>query len=152
MEDRSARRADAAELTGGTPILLYDGDCGFCAESVRLILRHERRETLRFASLQSSLGLAIRARHPELDGVDSMVWVEPGSGNHGERTLIRSDAALRIASYLGGFWALFTPGRLIPRVLRDAAYNLVARHRHHISGALDVCVVPTPAQRARFLD
>ena len=33
------------------PILLYDGTCGFCAESLQLVLRHDRRRTLRFAAL-----------------------------------------------------------------------------------------------------
>lgn len=151
MEDRGARGADAAELTGGEPLLLYDGACGFCAESVRLILRHERRHSLYFASLQSPVGEAVRARHPELAGVDSMVWVEPAASGDGERVLVRSDAGLRIAAYLGGLWVALTPARLLPRIVRDRAYDLIARHRHRVSGSLDTCVVPPPSTRARFL-
>jgi predicted DCC family thiol-disulfide oxidoreductase YuxK len=151
VEDRSARGADAAGLTTGAPLLLYDGVCGFCAASVRLILRHERRQTLLFAALQSPLGEAVRTRHPELAGVDSMVWVEPAVSDGGERVFVRSDAALRIAAYLGGIWAVVAPARLLPRLFRDRAYDLIARHRHRLSGSRDACVLPSPATRARFL-
>ena len=46
------------------PVLLYDGACGFCAESVQLVLRHEGRE---YATTPG----AIRAArdHLERDGV-----------------------------------------------------------------------------------
>lgn len=152
MDDRSARGAPAVERSRSAPVLLYDGVCGFCAESVRLILRHERQHTLLFAALQSPLGMAVRARHPDLAGVDTMIWVEPASNGAGERVLVRSDAALRIARYLGGIWSLAAPARLLPRVLRDRAYDLVARHRHRISGSFETCVVPSPGERGRFLD
>jgi predicted DCC family thiol-disulfide oxidoreductase YuxK len=79
-----------------------------------------------------------------------VVWVEPAAAGASERVLLRSAAALRIASYLGGAWTLALAMRLVPRPLRDAAYDLVARHRHRLSGA--TCFVPTPEVRARFLD
>jgi predicted DCC family thiol-disulfide oxidoreductase YuxK len=152
VEDRSARGPDAAKLTAGAPLLLYDGVCGFCAESVRVILRHERRHTLLFAALQSPLGMAVRARHPELAEVDSMIWVEPPSRDVPERVLVKSDVALNIAAYLGGLWALAVPARLVPRFIRDVVYDFIARHRHQISGSLDACILPSPETRARFLD
>ncbi len=134
------------------PVLLYDGDCGFCAESVQLVLRHDRSGTLRFARLQGDLGTAVRARHPELQGVDSMVWVEPVPGRDQPRVLVRSDAALRIARYLGGWWRLAGAARLLPRRLRDGAYDLVARHRHRLLGDGRSCLVPGVEVRERFLD
>ena len=134
-----------------TPVLLYDGTCGFCAESVQLVLRHDRQGTLQFAALDSTLGRALLARHPELGGVDSVVWYQPAHDGVGERLLTRSSAALRVARYLGGPWLLATVGFIIPRVFRDALYDLVARHRHHLSGGSRQCLVPTPEQRARFL-
>jgi predicted DCC family thiol-disulfide oxidoreductase YuxK len=151
VEDRSARGPDAAGLTGGAPLLLYDGACGFCAESVRLVLRHERRHTLRFAALQSPVGETVRARHPEIAGIDSMIWVEPAADGRAERVYVRSDAALRIAGYLGGAWSALAPARLLPRFVRDRTYDFIARHRHRISGSLDACLVPPPATRERFL-
>lgn len=135
----------------GGPVLLYDGTCGFCAESVQLVLRHDRRGALKFAALDSPFGQAVRARHPELATVDSVVWYEPGSGDGGERLYTRSSATLRVAGYLGGGWRLLTAARLIPSSIRDRLYDLVARHRHQLTRAGPHCLVPTPEQSARFL-
>ena len=134
------------------PVLLYDGTCGFCADSVQLVLRHDRRRTLRFASLQGAFGASVRTRHPELARADTVVWVDPAAEGREERVLLRSDAALRVAAYLGGWFHLARLAAILPRPLRDAAYDLVARHRHQLSGDGPSCLVPAPEARSRFLD
>lgn len=130
------------------PVLLYDGTCGFCAESVQLVLRHDRKCTLRFAPLQGALGAAVRAAHPELAGVDSVLWLEPGGG----RVLVRSTAALRVARYLGGWWNVLRVAALVPAPIRDGVYRLVARHRHQLLRGGPACLVPGPEVRERFLE
>ena len=139
-------------MGAASPVLLYDGACGFCAESVQLVLRHDRRRSLRFAALQGAYGVALRARHPELDGVDSMVWVEPSAAGDASQVLVRSDAAIRVARYLGGWWNLVLALRILPHPLRDALYNLVARHRHRLLSGGPSCLIPAPEVRERFLD
>lgn len=134
------------------PLLLYDGACGLCAASVQFILRHERRHVLTFAPLESGLGRSIRGRHPELATVDSMIWVEPDDRGERERVFVRSAAALRAARYLGGPWRLALLGYLVPRPLRDAAYDFIARHRHRLTRGSERCYLPPAAARARFLD
>lgn len=133
------------------PLLLYDGTCGFCAASVRFLLRHDRAGRLRFAPLQGRTAAVLRAAHPELEQADSVVWVEPADAGPG-RAFTRSDAVLHAARYLGGRWHLARVGRLLPRALRDAAYDLVARHRHRLTAGGPACLVPPPDLRARFLD
>ena len=137
-------------MSTAEPVLLYDGTCGFCAASVQFVLRHERpRGTLRFATLDGPWGELARRRHPELAGVDSMIWLEPETG----RVLVRSEAALAVAAYLEGPWrALAALGRLVPRRLRDAAYDLIARNRYRIAGRVDSCPLPSPEQRGLFID
>jgi predicted DCC family thiol-disulfide oxidoreductase YuxK len=132
-------------------LLLYDGTCGFCAQSVQFVLQHEgANRTLRFASLQSPTGTEIRTRHPELEGVDSVIWYEPGATQ--DIVLVRSRAVLRTLRYLGGIWsALGALGAIVPRVIRDHVYDFIARHRHKLVRGGDVCVLPTPEQRSRFL-
>ena len=140
-----------APLEPSGPVLLYDGACGLCGRTVRLVLRHDRHGTLRFAPLGGAYARRLGERHPELAGADSMVWVEPAGAGVPERVLVRSEAALRVLRYLGGPWRLLLGLRVVPRPLRDAAYDLLARHRHRLAGAA-ACVTPTPAERARFLD
>lgn len=74
-----------------------------------------------------------------------MVWRE------GDRTLLRSDAVIAAARYLGGGWAMLAGAlALLPGPVRDGVYRLVASHRHRLGGP--ACVIPTPEQRPRFLD
>ncbi len=136
------------------PILFYDGTCGFCAASVQFVLRHERgRRTLRFAALQGSTAAALLKRHPELAGIDSMIWYEAASGGRRERLWVRSRAGVSVMAYLGGmWWVLAVLVWCVPRPLRDAAYNAIARNRHRLSGDGAACAVPTPEQRGRFID
>ena len=133
------------------PVLLYDGVCGFCNKTVQLLLDVDKRKTLRFAALQSGFGGQVLARHAELANVDSVIYVE-GAGTENERVFVRSVAALHIASYLGGFWKIFLAAYIIPRPLRDAAYDLIARYRYRFFGKHDACMLPAPEVRARFLD
>lgn len=131
-------------------MLLYDGECGFCSASVSFVLRHDhRRQTLRFAPLSGELGRTLRAEHPELEGIDSMIWFDP-EARGAARIRVRSEAALSLCSYLGGgFRLLGWLARAVPRPLRDAAYAAVAARRKLLPG--DVCFVPEAGQRARFL-
>ena len=132
------------------PVLLYDGACGFCAEGVQVVLRHDRRRLLRFAPLEGEFAAAVRRRHQALAAVDSMVWVEPPHGSTPERVFIRSGAGLRVAAYLGGVWRAALVGWLLPRPLRDALYDFIARHRHDLSNR-PRCVIPQDDVRDRFL-
>ncbi len=130
-------------------VLLYDGDCGFCAGSVQFLLRHEAaaaRARLAFSPLQGAFGTRVRERFPELTGVDSVVWYDPA----GPAVRVRSAAALAAAAHLGGLWAVAAAmGRLVPGVLRDAIYDQIARRRYEI--AAPACLLPTAEERTRFL-
>jgi len=138
------------ETSGAAPVLLYDGVCGFCNKTVQMILDRDRRGTLRFAALQSDYGRAVVGRHRELEGVDSVVFVERAAG--GERVYVRSEAALKVASYLGGPWKVFLCAYVVPRPLRDYLYDLFARNRYRVFGKSEQCMLPPAEARARFLD
>ena len=128
-----------------TPILLYDGTCGFCARSVRFVLARDRRRTLRFGPLQGTFGRTLAAAHPELYEVDSVVWCD------GLGVRVRSDAALAMLQYLGGGWGVLAAlVGLVPGSLRDALYDAVARRRFAL--AARACLLPSPDERARFID
>lgn len=134
------------------PVLLYDGLCGFCDRTVRLLLRVDRRGVFRFAPLGGTFSSETLSRHPHLVGVDSILLVEPHFEGEGERVWARSAAFLRTARHLGGAWRLLTVFWLIPRPLRDWSYDVFARHRYRIFGRFDACPVPPPEAGARFLE
>jgi predicted DCC family thiol-disulfide oxidoreductase YuxK len=135
----------------GRLVLLYDGTCGLCSRLVQFVLRADPGGSLCFGSLQGAYARELWSRHPELRGVDSMAWVEPAAAGAGEWVFVRSEAALRLARYLGYPWRLLTLGRCVPRSLRDRLYDFVARRRHRWFGTSPACPLGTPDEQARFL-
>lgn len=132
-----------------TRLVLYDGVCGLCDTAVQWLLAHDHRRQLHFAPLQGTTAAAIRARHPEVPhSLDSMVYVVRDGAD--ERVFLRSEAAFRIAADLDLHW-LARLG-VLPRVVTDLGYRLVARIRYRLWGRLAVCRVPDPADASRFLD
>ena len=137
-------------MPAAPPVLLYDGDCALCSWAVRTALRWDRRRTLQFASIQGPAGQQLLADAPAaIRDADSLIWLEPGPQ---PRYLIRSDAALALAHYLGGWAELACVMRLMPHAWRDAGYNAVARRRIQWFGPSRSCVLPPPHDRPRFLD
>jgi predicted DCC family thiol-disulfide oxidoreductase YuxK len=118
--------------------------------TLRSAPRSAPRSALRFAPLQGTVAARIRADHPMVATIDSVVWIEIDAEGR-EQVSVRSAAALSALAYLGGGWRwLARAGRLIPRPVRDAVYDVVARHRQSL--VTPSCLLPTPEQRRRFLD
>ena len=68
------------------------------------------------------------------------------------KAYVKSDAAIRVASYLRGVWRLVGAIRIIPRPIRDWMYDVVARNRYRWFGRVEACMAPSPDLRARFLE
>ena len=75
--------------------------------------------------------LGIDPDHPE-----SFAFVASGQG------YVKSEAVLRIARELPG-WQWTWIFHLVPRGMRDAIYDLVARNRYRWFGHRDACMLPT---------
>ncbi|MFZ4620721.1 MAG: thiol-disulfide oxidoreductase DCC family protein [Bacteroidota bacterium] len=132
-------------------ILLYDGVCGFCNSTVQLIIKHDRKKTMKFAALQSSFAASLMERYPYLKSIDSLILIEH-SGSTTETIHIRSAGALCVARYLGGWWNLFLIARIIPAPVRDFFYDSFAKYRYRFFGKYDSCLLPPPEVRSRFID
>jgi predicted DCC family thiol-disulfide oxidoreductase YuxK len=89
----------------------------------------------------------------DINAVDlDTVYVVPNYGQSSQRLLARSDAVLHVLGQLGGVWGFFRAGRVLPKTLREALYNLVARNRYRVFGKYEVCLVPEEKYRKKFLD
>ncbi|MCB9377678.1 MAG: DUF393 domain-containing protein [Holophagales bacterium] len=132
-------------------LVLFDGYCGLCDGLVRRLFHADRRGVLRFAPLQGTTRREVETRLgrelPEETIVVVTDWREAGA-----RVLTRSDAVAAIARIVGGWWRPLAGSRIVPRRLRDAAYDFVARRRARWFGRLDACRVTSPEERERFLD
>jgi predicted DCC family thiol-disulfide oxidoreductase YuxK len=131
-------------------VIFFDGYCGVCDAAVSALIPSAGSAGLLFAPLQGDTFQKVLARHPELRGIDSVVFVE--DLGPGERVSVRGDAALRVLRRLGGAWWIprVVVG-LAPRALRDRLYDLFARYRHRLAARRDSCRLPTMAERKLFL-
>jgi predicted DCC family thiol-disulfide oxidoreductase YuxK len=127
------------------PLVFFDGVCGMCNATVNTLLALDPRGDLHFSPLQGQA--AARMLDPEIvERCDSIVFVKDGT------TYMKSDAALQILRSLGGPWALLSVFRFVPKGLRDGVYAFIAKNRYRFFGKHETCRIPTPAERARFLD
>ncbi len=126
---------------------MFDGVCNLCNGAVQFIIKRDKKDLFRYAALQSEIGeKLVEERGIDTSKVDSIVLVEPGVAYY-----TKSDAVLRIGQGFGGLWkglALFT---WIPRIIRDALYDFIARNRYKWFGKKDQCMIPTPELQAKFL-
>jgi predicted DCC family thiol-disulfide oxidoreductase YuxK len=131
----------------GTSVILFDGVCNLCNRWVRFVIEHDPNTRFSFASLQSDFGQRVlRSYHAPAFGVRSLVLLEDG------RCYVRSGAVLRIARHLSGPWRLLGAFTWVPRPMRDAVYDWIARNRYGWFGRTDYCPVPSPELAERFLD
>ncbi len=127
-------------------IILFDGFCNLCNRSVQFIIKHDRLEAFKFASLQSESGNALLRKHDLLsNNIDSIVFIRDN------RFYLKSTAVLYILKDLRGGWRLLFGFIVIPRVIRDLFYDLIAKSRYKFFGKRDSCMVPDERIKDRFL-
>lgn len=135
-------------MTAEPAILFYDGGCGLCHRSVRFVVAADRAGVFGFAPLG---GETFRAAVPEerRASLPDSIVVRRTDG----ALLARSDATIYLLSRLGAGWrALGALLALVPRGLRDAAYDFVARNRASwFAPPADACPLVPAHLRARFL-
>jgi predicted DCC family thiol-disulfide oxidoreductase YuxK len=136
----------------GAHLVLYDGVCGLCNRLLQFLFAHDRRAVFRYASLQSPVGRATVARFGRNPDELTTFYVLADYATTGARMLDKSSAALFVAREIG--WPLKGAALLaiLPRPIRDRAYDLVARSRYRIFGRVDQCAIPRPELRRRFID
>lgn len=127
-------------------VVLFDGVCNLCNATVDFIIGHDPQGHFRFASLQSEAARPLLAdcRLPARF-IDNIVLVEDGT------CYVRSTAALRIVKRLTLPWPVLYGLVVVPRALRDVAYDWLAKRRYRWFGRSDTCRVATPEIRGRFL-
>jgi predicted DCC family thiol-disulfide oxidoreductase YuxK len=129
------------------PIVLFDGVCNLCNSAVQFIIKRDKKEQFRFASLQGKAGNDLLKKFDlPADLFNSFILVE------GDKVYTRSTAALRVAKKLSGGWKLLYGLMIVPRFIRNAVYNVIAKNRYKWFGKRNECMIPTQEMKERFLD
>ena len=127
-------------------VVFFDGVCGLCNHTINLLLNLDRKHRLRFAPLQGTTAQNCVPAEARTE-MKSFVFSRDG------HLYYRSAALVRILIRLGGIYAVLGSILwIIPGPLRDIAYRVVSACRYRVFGKHDSCRLPTPAERAKFLD
>ncbi len=122
------------KVNSGTDVLLFDGECELCSSLVRFLKRRLKlAESLVFIGQESEEGIALMSQKITGKKGDNRRSANSIVLSRGERDFTRSAAAIRCLLYLRSPWNWAFPLLwIIPYPLRDLAYMIVSRFRHHL--------------------
>jgi predicted DCC family thiol-disulfide oxidoreductase YuxK len=126
-------------------IILFDGECNFCDQSVKFIIKRDPNGLFKFTSLQSDIGKDLLNKYNAPSDIDSFVLIEDNN------CYFKSSAALRVCKNLNGAWKLPYFLLVVPKPLRDFFYGIIAKNRYKWFGTKESCMLPSPEERKRFL-
>jgi len=128
------------------PIILFDGVCNFCNGIVNFIIRQDKKNLFRFAALQSESGKKLLEQYGiDWKNNDSFVVIQNGKAYE------KSTAALKVSNQLPWYWKWSQLFWILPKFIRDALYNIIAKNRYKWFGKKEECMIPTPELKERFL-
>ena len=110
-----------------THIILFDGECTFCSFWVNFLLKRDKQDLFRFASLQSMTGIYYTDKHEINENVDSVVLIHKDG-----KAFIKTNAVFEIMYILGGVGKFIYGLKIFPRFIRDFFYDIIAKLRYKI--------------------
>jgi predicted DCC family thiol-disulfide oxidoreductase YuxK len=128
-------------------VVLFDGVCNLCNGAVLFIIKRDRAAKFSFASLQSEYGqVQLKKFGLPVNELNTIFLIKGG------KFFKKSDAALEITRGMSGLWPAFYVSKIVPKFIRDATYDWIAKNRYRWFGKQETCMIPTPELKGRFLD
>lgn len=132
---------------GDKNVIFFDGVCNLCNGFVQFVIKHDRSNKFYFSSLQSGPGVHLLESLPQTGKTpDSIMLYSEG------RVYSESTAVLRIMGQLSGILPLAGLFLVVPKFIRDTIYKWIARNRYKWFGRKEMCMIPTPALKQKFID
>ena len=128
------------------PVILFDGVCNYCNRWVNFYIRHDKKNKLRFAPLQSEKAKELLKKY-NINAADlnSVVLIE------NNKAYVKSSAGLRPFKYLNGLYPVFYSWLIVPAFIRNFFYNIIAGNRYKWWGKKESCMVPTEEVKSKFI-
>lgn len=105
-------------------VIIFDGACNHCNGAVNFIIKRDAQEVFKFSSMQSETAQQLMTKHG-IQGLSEDSFILFKSGQCSART----NAALEITRHLGGLWFLLRVFKIVPSIIREYFYRLLARNR-----------------------
>ena len=126
-------------------IILFDGVCNLCGNSVSLLIKYDKNNIFRFAAMQTKAGENIMQEYHILNDRKSIILIKQGS------VFYKSDAIIEIAKQITGWPSILKYGFLFPKFLRDGIYDLIAKNRYYLFGKKETCSIPSEKDSKKFI-
>ena len=131
-------------------LVCFDGYCNLCSGWINFLIKRDHKDVFTFTSLQSAeFGNILQRsgyKKSTIGSLNSIVVFRSG------QVFIRSDAVIEILFALGGLFKVAILLKLIPKYLRNAVYDSIAKRRYRWFGTRDTCRVPSPTEAHKFLE
>ena len=144
--------------TYSNPILFYDGVCHLCQKSVQWIFKREvknidsSQSKILFAPLQGETAQKISQElGVNLSEYESLVIYHQSNLTNEGQILLRSEAVFFCLKFMKYPEKLCLVFKIIPKVILNLAYDLIAGTRYKIFGKSKVCWIPKSEWEERFL-
>ncbi|MBH38179.1 hypothetical protein CL658_04010 [bacterium] len=127
-------------------IICYDGICNFCNRWIFLLLKLDKKNRFKYLWLQSETAKALLRKHQfDTTKLSTIVYLNKG------KLYTKSTAVIKILSDLKGFWVLSKILLLIPTIIRDTLYIIIARYRYQLFGKKSSCKRPDVNHENQFI-
>ncbi|MCC6251015.1 MAG: DUF393 domain-containing protein [Bacteroidia bacterium] len=127
-------------------ILLFDGVCNLCNSTVNFVINRDRKKQIRYAAIQSPAGKKLLMKYNiSPNYLSSLIFIDQ------EKVFLNSSGALRLCLYLKPLWPLMYVFIIVPPMLRNAIYNIIANNRYKWFGKLETCMVPSTQVQSLFI-
>jgi predicted DCC family thiol-disulfide oxidoreductase YuxK len=110
-------------------IILFDGTCKLCNNVVRFITKNDSKRIFCFVPLESEKASEYLNRYnKENVNKGSVLLIQD------EKIYTKSNAVLHILKCLDGLWPVFFAFIIVPSVIRDPVYDIIAKYRYRWFG------------------
>lgn len=134
-------------LTNNKQLVLFDGVCNLCNDSVTFIINNDKENVFVFASLQSTIGKTIIEEFKiDTSKTDSILLYK------NKKLHLKASAALLIASRLTFPYNTLSLFRIVPSFISNIVYDFIAKNRYKWFGKKEYCMVPKPHLKEKFLE
>ncbi len=128
------------------PIILFDGVCNLCDNSVRFVIKNDGRNSFKFGALQANnVQEFLKQKNSKFSNIDSILLVTE------HKIYTKSSAALTIAKKMKNRYSLLYIFYIIPKTIRDVFYDFIAQNRYKWYGKKDACMIPSKELQDKFI-
>ena len=126
-------------------IVLFDGVCNLCDNTVLLLIKYDKNNQLHFAAQQTNAGLKIMNEYGINTNTSSVIFIK------NDTVYFKSEAIIEIAKLLKGWPRILIVGRILPLNVRNWIYDLIAKYRYKVFGKKNECAIPSKEHMHKFI-